>query len=67
MKILPRVEGDLEMFDLTKEERDAQTDKSITNKLEWLAAICKEDYPESYEKVLEMNKRLVNGFTRFWP
>lgn len=67
MKILPRVEGDMEMFDLSKEERDAQTDKSITNKLEWLAAICKEDYPESYEKVLEMNKRLVNGFTRFWP
>lgn len=67
MKILPRVEGDMEMFDLTKEERDTQKDKSITNKLEWLAAICKEDYPESYEKVLEMNKRLVNGFTRFWP
>ena len=67
MKILPRVEGDMGVFDLSKEERDAQTDKSITNKLEWLAAICKEDYPESYEKVLEMNKRLVNGFTRFWP
>lgn len=67
MKILPRVEGDMEMFDLSKDERDAQTDKTITNKLEWLAAICKTDYPESYEKVQEMNKRLVSGFTRFWP
>lgn len=67
MKILPRVEGDMEMFALSNEERDVQTDKTITNKLEWLAAICKEDYPESYGKILEMNKRLSNGFTRFWP
>lgn len=56
MKILPRIEGDQDMF----------TSDGEKNKLEKL---MEKFTPEtaSYKKLEEMNKRLDNGFTRFWP
>lgn len=56
MKILPRIEGDQDMFTFDGEK----------NKLEKL---MEKFTPEtaSYKKLEEMNKRLDNGFTRFWP
>lgn len=68
MKILPRVEGDDEMFALSTEEKTNISDSEITNKIEWLKQLAEEKgYTESYRKLEEMNLRLVGGFTRFWP
>lgn len=55
MKILPRIEGDDEMF-----KDDAH------NKLEKLQSQFDPD-TKSYKKLDDMIKRLGSGFTRFWP
>ncbi len=58
MKILPRVEGDDEMFDL---KNDSQ------NRLQKLQTLFGEE-SGSYKKLQEMNDRLEKmQFTRFWP
>ena len=73
MKILPRIEGDADMFAIKK--KDVQYD----NRLKWLESIApdistdgKEEEKESKqtarEKIHEMIERLDNQeFTRFWP
>ena len=59
MKILPRIEGDEDMF---------VVDKQNKNRLEMLMEEFKSiDNSKSYKKLEEMNKRLESGFTRFWP
>ncbi len=65
MKILPRIEGDEDMFVLTDKE---QIDISkINNKLEQLQEILGKD-SASGVKLEEMKERLKNSsFTRFWP
>jgi hypothetical protein len=65
MKILPRIEGDEDMFVLTDKE---QIDTSkINNKLEQLQEILGKD-SASGVKLEEMKERLKNSsFTRFWP
>jgi len=58
MKILPRIEGDNELFAIKDDPK---------NRLEKLMEVAK-DCPESLKKLEEMNKRLTTGgFTRFWP
>jgi len=57
MKILPRIEGDEDLFKGAKGEE---------NKLRQLRALFSED-SETYKKLTEMIARLDNGFTRFWP
>jgi len=57
MKILPRIEGDEDMFRIPKEEK---------NRLDKLRTLFNED-TETYKKLGEMISRLDNGFTRFWP
>ncbi len=76
MKILPRIEGDVEMFSLSKEFKNQNT---IThdNRLEWLMALAPDiatdsdttaQHPTAKDKIKEMIDRLNNqGFTRFWP
>ena len=65
MKILPRIEGDEDMFVLTDKE---QIDISkINNKLEQLQETLGKD-SASGVKLEEMKERLKNtSFTRFWP
>lgn len=59
MKILPRIEGDEDMF---------VVDKQNKNRLEMLMEEFKSiDNSKSYKKLEEMNKRMESGFTRFWP
>ena len=72
MKILPRIEGDAEMFALSKEEREEIGENSINNKLEWLKSVCPnilgtDDSLTAKNKLDEMINRLDSGFTRFWP
>ena len=57
MKILPRIEGDEDLF---------VVDKQNKNRLEMLIELFDEN-SESYKKLEEMNNRLESGFTRFWP
>ena len=57
MKILPRIEGDEDMF---------VVDKQNKNRLEIMMELFDEN-SESYKKLEEMNNRLDSGFTRFWP
>lgn len=58
MKILPRIEGDEDVFKVNEGK----------NKLEQLKDLCKDNYEKSFAKLDEMCKRLDNtGFTRFWP
>lgn len=73
MKILPRIEGDADMFAIKK--KDVQYD----NRLKWLESIApdistdgeeeeKESKQTAKEKIHEMIERLDNQeFTRFWP
>lgn len=64
MKILPRVEGDADMFMLNHSE--TIDGKDVKNKLEWLKAIIPEG--ASSKKLEEMIERLnKTEFTRFWP
>lgn len=62
MKILPRIEGDEEMFEL---ERGKTLQK---NKLEQLVEVARIKDGKSSKKLKEMNDRLKrSSFTRFWP
>jgi len=80
MKILPRVEGDDEMFRISEKERtaygfsDQADDGHEFTKLDWLRQIAPqhaEDNKNSYmavDKLSEMIERLNRqSFTRFWP
>ena len=72
MKILPRIEGDADMFALKSK------DVNYSNRLVWLSEIApkitedaeegKERQQTAKEKIQEMIDRLDNQeFTRFWP
>ena len=73
MKILPRIEGDADMFAIKKK------DVQYENRLKWLESIApdistdgeeeeKESKQTAREKIHEMIERLDNQeFTRFWP
>ena len=80
MKILPRVEGDDEMFHISDKERNANElsdqaeDGHEFTKLDWLRQIApqhNEDNQNEYmavDKLAEMIERLNRqSFTRFWP
>lgn len=80
MKILPRVEGDDEMFHISDKERNANElsdqadDGHEFTKLDWLKQIAPqhdEDNKNKYmavDKLAEMIERLNRqSFTRFWP
>lgn len=80
MKILPRVEGDDEMFHISDKERNANElsdqaeDGHEFTKLDWLKQIApqhNEDNQNEYmavDKLAEMIERLNRqSFTRFWP
>ena len=80
MKILPRVEGDDEMFHISDKERNANElsdqaeDGHEFTKLDWLKQIApqhNEDNQNEYmavDKFSEMIERLNRqSFTRFWP
>lgn len=80
MKILPRVEGDDEMFRISEKERtaygfsDQADDGHEFTKLDWLRQIAPqhtEDNKNRYmavDKLSEMIERLNRqSFTRFWP
>ena len=77
MKILPRIEGDSDMFNLSREFK-LENHVEYNNRLEWLMALAPEiktkeheddDYRQTArEKIKEMMERLKNQeFTRFWP
>ena len=75
MKILPRIEGDSDMFNLSQEFQRKQKVK-YSNRLEWLKELAPaivdendEKYPQTARgKIQEMIDRLENQeFTRFWP
>ena len=75
MKILPRIEGDSDMFNLSQEFQRKHEVK-YSNRLEWLKELAPaivdesdETYPQTARgKILEMIERLENQeFTRFWP
>lgn len=77
MKILPRIEGDSDMFNLSREFKQ-ENHVEYNNRLEWLMALAPEiktkeheddDYRQTArEKIKEMMERLKNQeFTRFWP
>lgn len=83
MKILPRIEGDSEMFNLSTDFKDEYQKKydirlEYNNRLEWLKDLAPEikieeqdgdDHRQTArEKLQEMIDRLGNQeFTRFWP
>ena len=83
MKILPRIEGDSDMFNLSKKFKEAyqkmfDTKLEYDNRLEWLKDLAPEikieeqegddHYQTAREKIQEMINRLGNQeFTRFWP
>jgi len=75
MKILPRIEGDSDMFNLSQEFQRKHEVK-YSNRLEWLKELAPaivdesdETYPQTAKgKIQEMIERLENQeFTRFWP
>lgn len=57
MKILPRIEGDEDVFAIQG---------GAKNRLEKLMEVMPQT-SDSWAKLDEMNKRLSSGFTRFWP
>lgn len=76
MKILPRIEGDSDMFNL--KEPLQVGDATCRNRLEWLSELApaiaihdnegKNHQQTAKEKIKEMIERLENQeFTRFWP
>ena len=75
MKILPRIEGDTDMFKLSQEFK-RKNDITFNNRLEWLKELApqieavegEEHQQTAREKIQEMIERLDNQeFTRFWP
>lgn len=76
MKILPRIEGDADMFNLSREFKSKHEGINYNNRLEWLKELAPDivtDANEPHlqtarEKIQEMIERLENQeFTRFWP
>lgn len=76
MKILPRIEGDADMFNLSREFKSKHECINYNNRLEWLKELAPDiatDVNEPHqqtarEKIQEMTERLENQeFTRFWP
>ncbi len=74
MKILPRIEGDADMFRL--KETVSVGEKTCHNRLEWLKELAplienaegEEHQQTARDKIQEMIERLENQeFTRFWP
>ena len=74
MKILPRIEGDADMFRL--KEAVSVGEKTCHNRLEWLKELApqienaegEEHQQTARDKIQEMIERLENQeFTRFWP
>lgn len=77
MKILPRIEGDSDMFNLSRDFKQ-ENHVEYNNRLEWLMELAPEIVAEEQdgeehrqtarEKIKEMKERLQNQeFTRFWP
>ena len=77
MKILPRIEGDSDMFNLSRDFK-LENQVEYDNRLEWLMDLAPEIVTEEQEgddhrqtareKIKEMIGRLENQeFTRFWP
>lgn len=77
MKILPRIEGDSDIFNLSKGFKQKNS-VEYNNRLEWLMDLAPEIKAEekdhddhrqtAREKIKEMIERLENQeFTRFWP
>lgn len=77
MKILPRIEGDSDMFNLSRDFK-LENQVDYDNRLEWLMDLAPEIACEEQEgvehcqtareKIKEMMDRLKNQeFTRFWP
>ena len=77
MKILPRIEGDSDMFNLSRDFKQ-ENHVEFNNRLEWLMDLAPEIVTEEQEgddhrqtareKIQEMIERLENQeFTRFWP
>jgi hypothetical protein len=77
MKILPRIEGDSDMFNLSRDFKQ-ENHVEYNNRLEWLMDLAPEIVTEEQEgddhrqtareKIKEMIGRLENQeFTRFWP
>lgn len=77
MKILPRIEGDSDMFNLSRDFKQ-ENQVEYNNRLEWLMDLAPEIVTEEQEgddhrqtareKIKEMIGRLENQeFTRFWP
>lgn len=75
MKILPRIDGDSDMFNLSQDFQRKHEVK-YSNRLEWLKELAPaivdesdETYPQTARgKIQEMIERLENQeFTRFWP
>ena len=75
MKILPRIEGDADMFNLSSDFKK-KNDITFDNRLVWLKELAPDivtDTNEPHqqtarEKIQEMIDRLGNqDFTRFWP
>ena len=77
MKILPRIEGDSDMFNLSRDFKQ-ENHVEYNNRLEWLMDLAPEikieeqngdDHRQTArEKIKEMLDRLKNQeFTRFWP
>ena len=77
MKILPRIEGDSDMFNLSRDFKQ-ENHVEYNNRLEWLMDLAPEIITEeregddhrqtAREKIKEMMDRLENQeFTRFWP
>lgn len=77
MKILPRIEGDSDMFNLSRDFKQ-ENHVEYNNRLEWLMELAPEFVAEEQEgeehrqtareKIKEMKERLENQeFTRFWP
>ena len=77
MKILPRIEGDSDMFNLSRDFKQ-ENHVDYNNRLEWLMDLAPEIKVEEHEgddhrqtareKIKEMIDRLENQeFTRFWP
>lgn len=76
MKILPRIEGDSDMFNLKVSEPVGNV--ICRDRLEWLRELApvittdedeeKDHQQTAKEKIIEMKERLDNQeFTRFWP
>lgn len=80
MKILPRVEGDEEMFEIKDDQKNrleklqelfpsvvTAANPPVEDEKNNDPSSKTESHPLSYDKLQDMNDRLDRGFTRFWP